>query len=44
MLKYGENHGVIVSEVGVEETLWMADTHSYDAVKLLYTFPKPVGL
>lgn len=39
MLKYGENHGVIVSEVGVSEMLWFCDTHSYDSVNSLYTFP-----
>lgn len=39
MLKYGENHGVIVSEVGISEALWFCDTHSYDSVNALYTFP-----
>lgn len=39
MLKYGESHGVIVSEVGISEALWFCDTHSYDSVNALYTFP-----
>ena len=29
--------------MGVGSMLQFADTHSYDAVKCLYTFPKPIG-
>lgn len=31
------------SEVGVSEVIWFCDTHSYDNVSALYTFPKIVG-
>ncbi|AAV35935.1 orf115 [Lactobacillus phage LP65] len=32
------------SEVGVSEMLWFCDTHSYDSVNVLYTFPERAGL
>lgn len=32
-----------LSEVGVSELIWFCDTHSYDAVKAVYTFPKICG-
>lgn len=32
-----------LSEVGVGEMIWFADTHSYAGVKCLYTFPKLCG-
>jgi len=31
------------SEVGVSEVIWFCDTHSYDNVSALYTFPKMCG-
>lgn len=31
------------SEVGVSELLWFCDTHSFDNVSALYTFPKTCG-
>ena len=40
MLKYHESDGIIVSEVGVSQLIYFADTHSYDKVNCLYTFPK----
>lgn len=33
-----------LSEMGVGMMMHFADTHSYDAVKCLYTFPRQVGL
>lgn len=32
-----------LSEMHAAESLWFADSHSEDAVKVLYTFPKPCG-
>ena len=32
-----------LSELGVGKLLHFVDTHSYDAVKALYTFPKLCG-
>ena len=42
-LKYLERGGIQVSEIGVGKLLHFVDTHSYDAVKALYTFPKLCG-
>ncbi len=32
-----------LSEIGVAEVIWFSDRYSEEAVKALYTFPKPCG-